>query len=219
MKFDDDAIGDFLEQVTPEGNPRIYTLFEKGVAAIGELPPAWESLRASPFDQHLALASLWNEAGLKLPLTLEILQRKLVAFMLLTTDSEMPSLLYLFDEGRDLVARRGYWPAKQLPAVTAGLAADLWPFYRLHDGWVSLFSGEAGPLPSKQWVTLGMAPGVNGFLQVFSKGSQSIGFDLDEHPAMAYSIDADDEEVEQIKDFWSELDDCLAGGLRSFPDA
>jgi hypothetical protein len=218
MIYDNDAIADLLEQVEGEGNPRIQVDLAKGLAAIAGLPPAWEPLRSTT-DRKQALAALWQPVADKLPLTLQMLQRKVIGFATLTTDSAQPSLLYLFGEGRHLNARRGFWPAAALPEIGRGLSVDLSPLYGLHDGWVNLFSAEGGPLPSQQWKVRGQAPGVKGFLEVYAKGSQAVGFDLDDAVPRAFSMDTDDDEVEEVEDFWAELDERLAAGLKRSPDA
>jgi hypothetical protein len=218
MTYDDDAITDMLEEVDREGHPKIQVDLAKALSAVASLPPAWEPLRATA-DRKQALAALWQPVADKLPRTVQMLQRKLAGFAILTTDAVPMSLLYLLDEGRDLMAFRGFPPVATLPEAARALSVDLSPLYRLHDGWVNLFSGEDGPAPSGQWKVRGQAKGVKGFLEVFSKGSQALGFDLDDAPAKAFSMDTDDDEVEAVADFWAELDERLAMDLKAFPDA
>jgi hypothetical protein len=141
-----------------------------------------------------------------------------VGFAILTTAARQPSLLYLLGKGRDLLAQRGFWPASMLPDVAKQLPVDLLPFYRLHDGWVSVFGGEDGPLPSPEWKIIGRAPDINGFLQIYANGAQGLGFDLDGTPATPVAIDADEPEVEELEDFWADLDDRLSGTMRSLPE-
>jgi len=217
--FDEEAIADFLEQVEGEGGARIHLQLEHALLALPSVPAAWQILAKPDVNRHAALDALWAGVSAKLPATLKMLKRKVVGFALLTTRSRQPSLLYLFDEGRDLMAMRGGWPVEELPTVGHGLAVDLGDLYRIHDGWVNIFGGEGGPLPSDDWRIRGAAPGVRGFLEVYANGSQALGFDLDEQPAGAYAMDTDDNEVEAVRDFWADLDERLAAGLRAFPDA
>lgn len=218
MTYDNEAIADLLEQVEGEGNPRMVDLAD-GLKAVKDLPEAWAALCGASSDQRRVVAALWEGLADKLPRTLKMLERKLVGFAFLLTDSAQPSLLYLFDEGRDLMALRGFWPTEALPQISKDLSVDLSPMYRLHDGWVNIFGAEGGPLPSAQWRTRGAAPKVRGFLEVYSNGSHALGFDLDDRPAKAFSMDTDDDEVEAVDDFWIDLDERLAASLKSFPDA
>jgi hypothetical protein len=219
MKYDKEAISDLLEQVEQEGNPKIFPDLVEALKVIQYLPPSWEVLRNVNQSRRQTIDTLWGNLADKLPLTLKMLERKLVGFGVLVTDSAQPSLLYFFDEGRDLMARRGFWPITDLPEVSKNLTTDISSFYFLHDGWVNVFSGEGGPLPTHQWKIRGKTQGVKGFLEVYTKGSQALGFDLDEQPARAFSMDTDDDDVEPVESFWLDLDERLALGLKSFPDA
>ncbi|NML16531.1 hypothetical protein [Azohydromonas caseinilytica] len=218
MDYDSEAIADFLEEVEHEGHPKVYVSMKNGLAAIGTLPDSWQALREHE-DVVDAVRQLWQPVAHRLPMTLAALQRKLAGLAFLVTDSARPSLLYLFDEGRDLMARRGFWPLDKLPAPGDELDTDLSRLYRIHDGWVNIFGAIGGPLPAQQWTVIGKAPGIKGFLQVYSNGSQSLGFDLDETPAKAFAMDTEDDTVEPVDEFWAELDDRLARALKAYPDA
>jgi hypothetical protein len=218
MTYDKEAIADLLEQVAQEGDPKLYTSLEEGLAAIPALPPAWEPLRRASEGRRETLNALWSEVGGTLPKTLKMLERKVAGFAILTTAARQPSLLYLLGKGRDLLAQRGFWPTSKLPAVAKKLPIDLLPFYQLHDGWVSVFGGEDGPLPSGEWRIIGQAPDIKGFLQIYANGAQGVGFDLDGTPPTPVAIDADEPDVEELEDFWSDLDDRLSATMRSLPE-
>jgi len=122
--------------------------------------------------------------------------------------------MYIFTKQGEIFARRGYLPIEKLPPVSGQLPIDLSIVYLIHNGWVDLFSGDTGPLPTEEWQVLGRsnADGQDGFLEVFSTGGNAMGFDIAESPAKSYIIWSD-EDVDPVDDFWSRLDSWMADGL------
>jgi hypothetical protein len=214
MPFDVTQLADLTDAVRSEGNPRALLAPAPTLPLGLNVPPLWRDLLARNDAHRRASTMLWTGGGRVLPRTVRAIQEALQAVGLLITDSKSPSLLYIFTDNGEPFARRGYPPAETLPAVGKRLPVDLSSIYRIHDGWVDLFGGDTGPLPTAEWQILGSSEGDidDGLLQVFSTGGNHMGFDLSQHPAQAHIVWSDGD-VESVDDFWERLDSWMADEL------
>jgi hypothetical protein len=218
MKFDSEGLADLLEQVEHEGHPRLFFWADDAIRHLAQVPKEWKDAQQA-MDFRKAWSHLWIDLKQQLPRTIKLLDKKVVDLGVLVTDRSGPSLLYLFGGGRDVYARRGYSPVRTLPDISKRLPVDLYPLYGVHNGWVDFYSNESGPLPVERWKRFGAEGDKEGFLEIVSKGSDSLGFDLDEHPAKPYILRPDDDAVTPVEDFWQKLDAWLYGPMKSLPDA
>jgi hypothetical protein len=215
MILSQDAYDSILEQVSHEGDPLLILPPQDQLPARADIPASWARILSKPDAHKLVLAELWEPVKTLLPGTLDGLKKKLSGVALLLTASRPPSLLYLFGLDSNFYAHRGFAPVSRLPELGVRLSADLQPLYGLHDGWVDFFSGDFGPVPSGQWRHIGAEEdGTGGFLGIFSNGSAALGFDLEDGTGDAYALWPDDDEVEEVPDFYAALDQWLAGQLK-----
>jgi hypothetical protein len=203
-----------MDQVVSEESPDLLLAPLRALPPSLALPQAWHDLLKLDDAHRQAAKLVWAGTEGKLPQLLGALEKKLQAIGLLITATKKPSLLYIFTKENELFAWRGYLPSEHLISVCGQLSVDLSAIYRVHDGWVDLFSGDTGFLPIEQWRILGQSQvdGVEGFLEIFSAGGNGMGFDLNERPAKPYVVWSD-EDVEPIIDFWGRLDSWLSGEL------
>ena len=215
MPLTQDQTDELLEQAEPEGNAVLLPAPTAALPAGAAVPAAWRALLARPDAHRRVVQELWGPVARRLPATAHMLSSRVQALALLLTDSEPPSLLYAFTESADVFAHRGFAPAEALPPEAAKLPVDLTELYRVHDGWVDLFGGDAGPLPASKWrrVPSLRDPGAGGFLELFTHGATSMGFDLTETPPQCLELRGGDEEVERVADFWARLDEWLSADL------
>jgi len=157
---------------------------------------------------------LWEPLKKLMPRTRLAYAEHCVMLVALQTNEHPLSLLYCFDLGTDWTAQRGFLPGGPLPKVAKRFPIDLTPLYALHDGLVSVITGEGGPMPMNAWRSIPDQRG-GAMTEVLSEGARGFGFDIDEDPVPAYFLDADDEEdpVEVVKKPWAFMDDFLASWL------
>jgi hypothetical protein len=130
---------------------------------------------------------------------------------ILKTAARGVSLVYFIGDPPDFVVRRGHAPALALPAAAEFFPIDLIPFYRLHDGFVSLITDEQGPLPTRSWTTFPhRCTGAPSLVTIVQDGSNSFGFDISESPCVSYLLRPDSGEVEVVTDQWGYLDGLMA---------
>lgn len=214
MLIDLKQVARLTQAVAEEGNPRMFFAPLPVLPTGLVLPRAWQDLLVQDNPHKQVLNLLWTSGAQVLPRVVATLRETLQAVTLLITDLNRPSLIYIFTKKGRVFARRGYPSVESLPPVNKQLSVDLSPIYSVHDGWVDIFSADTGPLPVDQWEILGSSqPNVqDGFLRVFRTGGNAMGFDLTEHPAGSYIIWSDGE-VEEVEDFWEELDSWISGQL------
>jgi hypothetical protein len=202
-------IDELLEQLDLEGHPRIVPIVD---AAAVEVPAAWQELVGRADAHRRVVSALWSTLEPRLPNTVRQLTRRVRALALAVTEAHPVSLLYLFSGDHELYAQRGFPPAASLPPAAARLKVRLGEFYRVHDGWVDLFGGDGGPRPVAAWRHV--PPGdPEGFLEIYSSGTTSLGFDLGETTPGCYEIIPDEDRVEPLADFWAALDERIVQNL------
>lgn len=218
MRIDETHLSELLDNVTSEGNPRLLVA-PVAISEIRVVPMIWQELLTSPNADRLITRTLWAPVAQLLPKTVASIENKLRGLAILSTEKKRPSLIYLFTKEGDFFARRGYPPVTQLPEISRKLSVDISPLYDIHDGWVDFFSGDGGTMPINEWQVLGeSAPGRrDGFLEVYSTGGSSLGFDLSESPASPYAIWSEGD-VEPLESWWNKLDQRLANNLEPFDD-
>jgi hypothetical protein len=215
MTLDSQTRDSLLEQMPSEGAHRFVFPGEAAPAGV-QVPAQWRELFAQPEPHKLVVDALWSGVQELLPLTVAALSKGLSGLALLVTEAQPPSILYLLGSGDALRVRRGFPGIAALPDVARDFDAQLAPFYRMHDGWVTLASADLGPLPSRAWMRMGTDPnGAGGFLGVFSHGSSVLGFELETRPPAAFALFPNDDEVEPVENFWSELDGWMAPHLKA----
>jgi hypothetical protein len=178
------------------------------------VPEQWISALTKPTTIAQRVLALWGNLAQRLPRASAVFAGKASGLAALRTLERGASLVYLFEAGGELVARRGFLPAATLPPIASRFPVDLMAFYEVHDGLVNLMSNDAGPLPCAQWQTLvdpeSHAPSL---VKVATDGSAAFGFDVSEQPCRAYALWPDEEEVEPVDDPWAFIDDLLASRL------
>lgn len=204
------------DSVVSEGDVRFW-LPGDDLGSVGEIPETWREAVRPDSDPRAFVRRLWQPVEQLLPRTLDLLARHTDGLLLMTTASRPCSLVYCFGTDRQLFAQRGFLPcsaeaSSQLAART--LPFDVLPFYRVHDGFVDFFASDGGPLPLAQWREVadpdGVAPTL---LEFYVDGSRSAGFELSAHPARAWLLDPDEDEVRAIEQLWPWLDEVLASSL------
>ena len=164
------------------------------------------------------IQQIWGPLRSCIPQTVDVVTTKLRGLAALVTDAQPPSLVYLFSQDDETFAHRGYAPASSLPEISRHLPVSLIEFYEVHDGWVDLFSGDMGLLPTGDWQVIGREEGVSdGFLELFLHGGSALGFDLDNSPPTACILWSDGN-VENVDDFWGRLDRWIALNLEDMDD-
>jgi hypothetical protein len=213
MLIQPEQVAELLEQVSHEGYAQIQWAPLSTMPNGLQIPQTWRELLVRDDAAEQITAALWTSAQAVLPAIIAQLRRVTQAVGLLTTDRGRPSLIYAFTKDGEIFARRGFVPNAHMPPIHKNFAIDLSPFYRVHDGWIDLFSGDTGFLPMSEWQTIGTDGENNGFLEVFVAGGNSIGFDLSERPAGSYVLWAD-EDVARLDDFWAKIDLWISDELK-----
>jgi hypothetical protein len=219
MKPDSDDVREIEEAVSAEGEPRFIAAPAEVIPLESEFPFAWvQLLKSADLNEH-AISSVWNDAVEYMPKVVSEMCRKVQSVGLLLTKTMPPSLVYLFLKNGELFARRGFLPVDHLPEISQKLPVDLLSVYRIHNGWLDLFSGDTGPSRTEDWNVIGESRrgAGDGFLEVFATGTSALGFDLSENPAEPNVIWSDGD-VELVDDFWSRLDEWIAAELRGMDD-
>jgi len=221
FKPEPEAIDLLLDALTQEGRPQLVFPGEP-VGSVPAMPQMWIDMLVSEVDPATFIERWWMPMRDRLPSTLSLLKRKTSCLGVLSTEKRPLSLLYCFGTEKSLFANRGFLPLQDYDAAIRGyrLATDLSPFYRVHDGWVDVFSGDGGPLPVAEWHLLGGDTGDSSrFLEIYLNGGMSMGFDLSVQPAVAYALWPDEAKVEPVANVWAWLDRALADGLEDLGDA
>ncbi|GAB3772165.1 hypothetical protein GCM10028796_42290 [Ramlibacter monticola] len=208
----DDTFRDLTRFVEWEGEVE-WLPADAASAARLELPPHWAAALGRDTVRRRVTA-LWSPLAELLPRTSSVFAAKVSELALLRTLEHGFSLVYLFDVGSDLAARRGFAPVEALPPEAARFPVDLLPLYRLHDGLVHMMSYDGGPLRAREWRSLAdPSSGVVSLVKIATDGGDAFGFDISETAAVAYAIRPDDEEVEPVADPWAFLDDLMASRI------
>lgn len=215
MRFDSGQLTELIDQTRWERSPQLLLAPIMALPSGHILPHVWRELLMQQ-DAHKQVARLlWTGVADVLPRVVATIEEKLQAVGLLTTELKGSSLVYIFSKSGEIFARRGYLPVEKLPTVSSRLSIDLSAIYRIHNGWVDLFSADTGPLPVEEWQVLGLSQSdrQEGFLEVFTAGGNALGFDLSEDPAGSYLVSAD-EDVSRVDDFFWRLDSWISGELQ-----
>ncbi len=196
-----------VEWAEDEGNPVLHVA--PTTETVRGLPPEWAGVLASA-DARTEVLKLWDPIARRVPKVLKQMKRSLQGVGVLATDSRPPSIIYFFTlEDKDPHFYRGYPPASKLPEVAGQLPKEFLEFYRLHDGWLDQFG--FGPKRSTDWSPLGSDPETpaSRFLVVCSASNgDSLGFDLEESPALCYMLTDDAPEI--VPKVWTELDEWIS---------
>ncbi|KIG09604.1 hypothetical protein [Caballeronia concitans] len=181
------------------------------------VPAAWHAALTQSPDVESCVLELWSGLAAVMPRTRAAFSKKAVALALLRTNKTPLSLVYVFDTGTILTARRGYPPVDALPDIARKFPVDLSPLYALHDGLTHFASGDAGPMPSDEWETLqDPESGEETLVKILMDGSEMLGFSISEPQCPAYFVQPEDDSVEQIDDVWALLDEILAAPIENF---
>lgn len=155
---------------------------------------------------------LWSGMANLMPRSYAVFSEKVLGIALLETRKFGVSLVYFFETGGELVARRGYAPVRKLPIVSANFPVDLSPFYKIHNGLVNFMSYDGGLLPSWEWQTLYDSETKEpSLIKIAVDGSEVLGFDISSMPTRLYFIQPDDQSIEPVSNFWFFIDDLIAG--------
>lgn len=219
MRFGPESIEWLAEEMEPEGEMSLITAPDQSLEPAGALVPSeWRRVLGQDNPGEAVADLLWKGLEGSLPKTVSILRRKLCSTAILLTQRRPPSLLYLFTEDEEPYVYRGFVPAGALPQAVAAIPVDLSAFYRLHDGWYSLDSQDGGLWPVARWENYAGAGGTNPFVAVLGNGSMRLGFGRVGGRWAAYSLWPNDEEVEEIADFWAAVDESYEALLEDLDD-
>lgn len=214
MPFEHGQLDELLIQVRSEGNPKLFMAPVSPLPERLALPVSWREVLEDEEAYRIAADRIWRPVQDVLPRIVAAIKNHLQGLGLLLTDSKEPSLVYLFTKQDGIYAHRGYLPTQTSLPWYSRLPRDLSRLYRVHNGWVDIFSGDTGPLPASDWKVLGASTerASDGFLEIFSTGGNGMGFDLEEDPPGCYIIWSDDE-IEVVEDYWRRLDSWVAEGI------
>ncbi len=137
---------EILDRLAHEGETQLlFAPLEKPPL---DLPPGWSELLACR-DPGPAALQLWGKMRPRLPRIARAFEHRLHGLALLRTEEVPASLVYIFQSGQEVFAYRGSPPVSTPPD-----APELRDFYSVHDGWVSLFTEDDGPMPTTAWNVL-----------------------------------------------------------------
>lgn len=137
---------EILDRLAHEGETQLlFAPLEKPPL---DLPPGWSELLTCR-DPGPAALQLWGKMRPRLPRIARAFEHRLHGLALLRTEDVPASLVYIFKSGQEVFAYRGSPPVSTPPD-----APELRDFYSVHDGWVSLFTEDDGPMPTTAWNVL-----------------------------------------------------------------
>ena len=200
--------------VVHEGNVRWYSVpTDQDTAKRLGLDPTWTAALTDGRLLPERVRHGWSAVERKFPRTTAVLADKSIALGLLQTEQAGVSIVYVFMHGDELLARRGYLPASELPSVADGFSDVLKDLYGVHDGLVNFMSHDGGPLPVRDWRVVHDESDGACLVKVAMDGSEALGFDTSESPGAAYAIRPWDDAVERVTDVCAYLDDLMAARL------
>lgn len=200
--------------VAHEGNVRWYSVpTDHSTASRLGLDPDWTRVLTQTSSLQDRVRQRWSVVEEKYPRTMAVLADKSIGLGLLQTEQAGVSIVYLFRNGDELLARRGYLPTSEFPAFSNGFSKVLEDFYGVHDGLVNFMSYDGGPLSVRDWRVVQDEAGDGCLVKVAMDGSEAFGFDTSEIPCAAYVIRPWDDEVALVMDVCAYLDDLMAARL------
>ena len=226
MSINQKQIAEVLSQFEDEGNAKLYLAPLKSLPV--DVPAVWKEVLQEPEVKHGTVKTLWAPLIRDLPRTLDLLGHTLISVGLLSTNREPFSLLYFFQQAGDIYAMRGFCPREITRPEKSKLPPELLNFYKLHDGWIDIYSKSNGPLPSADWFFLSQILDdeqmselkedfdPDNFLAIFHNGAATfVGFDISQSPPLCFICWKDDP-PEIVPDFWQCIDDWIVQYLEFF---
>lgn len=219
MKITEEHYWGIINRVLHEGRP------ELAIGPIDDLPvgipPAWTAILTTSSPRAAAL-DLWRPMNNRLPRVCQALYERLLGVGLLRTEEVPVSLLYFFGDGDFLFQYRGQLPALARTINETSLPTEYQDFYRIHDGWVLLFSEDDGPAPlsdcfplASLWtdVDFMLPPGImstKSLRTVFRSGNDfALAYDNSSSSPKAL-LCYNDGTVEPLLDMWFAIDRQIA---------
>jgi len=205
---------ELIDRVTHEGEPEL--LFAPLQSPPPGLPAGWGEILTAREPQTATLR-LWNRVIHRLPRITQALRQRLQGIAHLRTEDVPESLIYFFKDGLEMFAYRGFPPAAELP--TAPGIPEVRDFYSLHDGWISAYTRDDGPMPTSQWRLLSESlwpetqwkfpPGVTRLedLAAVYVDEDQLAFAVDAaRPGRLPLVCWQDGEIEAVADLWDAID-------------
>ena len=209
MRLDNQIIEEILYDSGIEAVTQIHSIVHSSADEYrGELPRYLEGIHQQNPDQ--IIDQLWWKVREILPLTIQSIKAKVLDVFIVDSSSTDVFLLYVFVEDDIYLGFRGNLPIKIMPSVAIDLSVDLSIFYSVHNGWYEIDSND-GLLQAERFEVF-QDPDNNkpNFLKVFQKGVNTVGFDIDSTKKEPYVLWVEDDDVEEIIEFWKFIDEWLS---------